>query len=304
MRHLLWLLATTFVITAAAATLPSGFTETALTSSLSAGTAMALAPDGRIFVSQQSGAMRVIKNGALLSQPFLTVTVDSSGERGLQGVAFDPNFAANQFVYIYNWPFDDGSGTTAADTSGNGHNGVVNNASWTAGKVNSALSFDGTTSSVITTGIPLANIFSISAWVNSAVSTQLAYSRIAETQYNGGLYLGTNAAGSAYQFIVNTASGATGSCGAAYGCAIGGTVSPGWHMVTGTYDGTIGRLYVDSALVASETFTSPPNTNFRLTIGRYYGSNGFGWNGAIDEVRLYNTALTAAQVSALFTWAQ
>ena len=49
-----------------------------------------------------------------------------------------------------------------------------------------------------------------------------------------------------------------------------------------------------------ETFIAPPNTNFPLTIGRYYATNGFGWNGAIDEVRLYNTALSAAQVSALF----
>ena len=46
-------------------------------------------------------ALRVVKNGALLSQPFLTVSVDSSGERGLLGVAFDPNFASNSFVYVY-----------------------------------------------------------------------------------------------------------------------------------------------------------------------------------------------------------
>ena len=45
--------------------------------------------------------MRVVKNGALLSQPFLTVSVNSSGERGLLGVAFDPNFASNNFVYVY-----------------------------------------------------------------------------------------------------------------------------------------------------------------------------------------------------------
>ena len=45
--------------------------------------------------------LRVIKNGALLATPFLTVTVNSSGERGLLGVAFDPNFATNQFVYVY-----------------------------------------------------------------------------------------------------------------------------------------------------------------------------------------------------------
>ena len=57
--------------------------------------------DGRIFVCQQGGALRVIKNGVLLPTPFLTVTVDSSGERGLLGVAFDPNFISNQLVYIY-----------------------------------------------------------------------------------------------------------------------------------------------------------------------------------------------------------
>ncbi len=51
---------------------------------------MAVAPDGRIFVCEQAGQLRVIKNGALLSTPFLTVTVDSAGERGLLGVAFDP----------------------------------------------------------------------------------------------------------------------------------------------------------------------------------------------------------------------
>src|SRR6185503_12450835 len=41
------------------------------------------------------------KNGALLPTPFLTVTVNSSGERGLLGVAFDPQFASNGFVYVY-----------------------------------------------------------------------------------------------------------------------------------------------------------------------------------------------------------
>ena len=84
-----------------AATVPSGFTDAVVASGLNNPTAMALAPDGRIFVCQQGGALRVIKNGALLSTPFLTVTVDSSGERGLLGVAFDPNFLSNQLVYVY-----------------------------------------------------------------------------------------------------------------------------------------------------------------------------------------------------------
>jgi glucose/arabinose dehydrogenase len=62
---------------------------------------MAFAPDGRLFVCQQGGQLRVIKNGALLATPFVTLNVNSSGERGLLGVAFDPNFASNGFVYVY-----------------------------------------------------------------------------------------------------------------------------------------------------------------------------------------------------------
>jgi glucose/arabinose dehydrogenase len=84
-----------------AATVPQGFTDSLVAAGLSNPTAMALAPDGRIFVCQQNGVLRVIKNGALLSTPFLTVTVDSSGERGLLGIAFDPNFVSNQLVYVY-----------------------------------------------------------------------------------------------------------------------------------------------------------------------------------------------------------
>src|SRR5262245_58207510 len=83
------------------ATVPAGFTDTLVAGGLTSPTAMALAPDGRVFVCEQGGALRVIKNGALLTTPFLTVTVDSSGERGLLGGAFDPNFVANQLVYIY-----------------------------------------------------------------------------------------------------------------------------------------------------------------------------------------------------------
>ena len=62
---------------------------------------MEIAPDGRIFVCEQGGSLRVIKNGVLLPAPFLTLSVDANGERGLLGIAFDPNFASNNFVYVY-----------------------------------------------------------------------------------------------------------------------------------------------------------------------------------------------------------
>ena len=86
-----------------AATLPAGFTESQWGSAMPSGaTAMAFAPDGRLFVCLQSGQVRVInKDGVLLANPFVTLSVDSNGERGLLGVAFDPNFARNRYVYVY-----------------------------------------------------------------------------------------------------------------------------------------------------------------------------------------------------------
>jgi glucose/arabinose dehydrogenase len=62
---------------------------------------MEIAPDGRVFVCLQGGQLRVIKDGALLATPFLTLTPDSSGERGLLGIAFDPSFQTNNFIYVY-----------------------------------------------------------------------------------------------------------------------------------------------------------------------------------------------------------
>ena len=88
-------------VTARGATLPTGFAETRIATGLASPTAMAIRARRALFVAQQGGALRVIKNGALLAQPFLTVSVNSSGERGLLGVAFDPNFATNNFVYVY-----------------------------------------------------------------------------------------------------------------------------------------------------------------------------------------------------------
>ncbi len=53
-----------------------------------------------LFVSR-SGQLRVVKNGSLLSTPAVSLSVNTSGERGLIGVAVDPNFATNQFIYLY-----------------------------------------------------------------------------------------------------------------------------------------------------------------------------------------------------------
>jgi glucose/arabinose dehydrogenase len=82
-------------------TLPTGFQETLVAGQLGSPTAMTIAPDGQVFIATQNGDLRVVENGVVLPTPFLHVNVDSSGERGLLGVAFDLNFSINHFVYIY-----------------------------------------------------------------------------------------------------------------------------------------------------------------------------------------------------------
>jgi glucose/arabinose dehydrogenase len=86
-----------------AANLPQGFTEQQVVSGLNDPSTMTLAPDGRIFVAEQPGRLRVIENGRLLPAPFVDLSsiVDSRGERGLLGIAFDPAFASNGYVYLY-----------------------------------------------------------------------------------------------------------------------------------------------------------------------------------------------------------
>lgn len=85
----------------AATQLPVGFVETLVADGMGSATASAHSPDGRIFVGQQDGSIRVIKDGALLPTPFATLEADASGERGLLGIGLDPGFPAAPFVYVY-----------------------------------------------------------------------------------------------------------------------------------------------------------------------------------------------------------
>jgi glucose/arabinose dehydrogenase len=81
--------------------LPAGFYVIPVASGLNRPTSMVMAPDGRIFYAEQDGKLRVIKNGNLLPAPFVSLNVNSQGERGLIGVVLDPNFSSNQYVYLY-----------------------------------------------------------------------------------------------------------------------------------------------------------------------------------------------------------
>jgi uncharacterized repeat protein (TIGR03806 family) len=81
-------------------TLPPGFSQARVAAGITGATAMEVGPDGRIFVCEQTGTLRVVKDGTLLPRPFVTLKVDSFWERGLIGVALDPDFAANHHLYL------------------------------------------------------------------------------------------------------------------------------------------------------------------------------------------------------------
>jgi glucose/arabinose dehydrogenase len=81
---------------------PPGFSAMRMaTGTVSAPVAAALAPDGRFFVVEQAGNVRIIKNNVLLATPFVSLTVDSQGERGMVGIAVDPDFLVNKYIYVY-----------------------------------------------------------------------------------------------------------------------------------------------------------------------------------------------------------
>jgi glucose/arabinose dehydrogenase len=87
---------------ATAAVLPAGFTDS-LVASVPAPTALAFTPDGRLLVTSQSGALRVVQGGTLLDTPALDFGsgICADNERGLLGVATDPAFTVNHFIYLY-----------------------------------------------------------------------------------------------------------------------------------------------------------------------------------------------------------
>jgi glucose/arabinose dehydrogenase len=99
------LLASTATASAAQAPtkLPNGFAEDVVASGLTNPRALAFLPDGRILVGQKDGVVRLIKGGALVPTPFIDLRdrVNDYWDRGLLGIAVDPAFTTNGYVYIY-----------------------------------------------------------------------------------------------------------------------------------------------------------------------------------------------------------
>lgn len=83
------------------AEVPSGFGLVEVAQNLDVPWAIAFAPDGRVFVTEREGRVRVVDRGKLLAQPALTITgVVARGEAGLMGLTLHPDFASNRYAYL------------------------------------------------------------------------------------------------------------------------------------------------------------------------------------------------------------
>ena len=87
----------------ARATLPAQFSEVTIASTFNLATHMVVAPDGRLFVCESTGVVRLVKNDALLPTPFATIPaarIEADGSRGLMGIALSPSFASDRYMYL------------------------------------------------------------------------------------------------------------------------------------------------------------------------------------------------------------
>jgi len=198
------------------------------------------------------------------------------------------------------WKLDEGSGYTAYDASGNGNNGTLTNfdfnqdSDWTSGKVAGALEFDGVDDAVdVGSKTLLFNAITVEAWIKPSISPAAkvefvvykksgSYMWALEHHTVGFLWVLTGADNTKYY----NASGRT------------GIVVNQWNHLVATQDGTTVNLYINGKLTTTETFTTSPNEHTgagQIIIGNDE-SNGFPFSGLVDEVRIYDRALSAAEV--------
>jgi hypothetical protein len=188
---------------------------------------------------------------------------------------------------------DEGSGTSAADSSGTGNTGTLTNGpTWTAGKVGQALSFDGTDDYVScgVTGMAAANAAqSVSYWMNYATTPSGNQNCVALSNASG-----NSAVQCGFRGGKVTAWKSGGGVLAEASAPAAGL----WHHVAYTFDGTTHRLYLNGTQVNTSTTAPQTDTPTALNLGRWVGGSEY-YAGKLDEVKVYSRTLTAAEVAGL-----
>ncbi|MDP3014810.1 MAG: LamG domain-containing protein [bacterium] len=207
-------------------------------------------------------------------------------------VSRDPNLVGY-------WKFNETSGTNAYDASGRGNNGTLTNGpTWTTGRAGNALNFDGVDDFVNAGNAASLQVggsgksFTLEGWTKRASSGV----------YHNIIWQGTATKNNGLHFEYrNTNVFTLDFYGNGLNTPIAYTDVNEWHHWVGTYDGSTNarKLYRDGILVANDTATEDYLGSGTLFIGQRVGG-AYYFNGSIDEVRIYNRALSAAEISAIY----
>ncbi|HEX7077594.1 MAG TPA: LamG-like jellyroll fold domain-containing protein [Candidatus Eisenbacteria bacterium] len=255
------------------------------------------------------------------SSPSTTVTLGAEGTYVFRLTASDGSLSASDDVQVTltsatgpaaSWPFDDGTGTTALDSSGGGNPGtLVNGPTWTAGKIGQAVAFDGINDFVRVndpgagSALDLKTDFSMAAWVRFSSLPSSGSARNPRVLQKSG---DTGAAGSYYLAVrTSTAPGILSLRlkfgGSVYNLDGASTLAVNrWYHVAAVKSAGSARLYLDG-VQDGPTYTvpsgAPDANNDPLYIGESPSNSDGAVAGAIDDVRLYGRALSASEISGL-----
>ncbi len=211
------------------------------------------------------------------------------------------------------WKLDEGTGTSTADASGNGNSGtLVDSPAWVAGRVGpAALSLPGTTSYVrVTNSGNLNNLYqtgmTVTAWINPAAAGGGGRGRIIDFDNNTGGWFFCMYTSSTIQFLADEFAN-----NAAYRISTAGITLNSWQHVAATWDGSASgshiQLYINGvAAVSTDASTMQDGTGAEsgdvgvpFYIGNRQVDTARGFNGSIDDVRVYNRVLSLAEIQAL-----
>ncbi len=200
---------------------------------------------------------------------------------------------------VAHWDFNEGTGTTVSDSSGNGNDGTINGASWTTGKVGSALSFDGVDDYVEIADsdsfdISTQNTFEV--WVNlNSNQGGVILSKWVNAYEDKTLHIADNLA---IHYALFRGWGTEGI----ENVAISNTMltSGAWFHIVGTYNGEYQKIYINGMLDSSKSVTGEVwDSDGTFYIGRAFRAENLPpFNGLIDQVRIYNRALSASEILA------
>ena len=199
---------------------------------------------------------------------------------------------------IAHWKLDEGSGTTASDSSGNGNTGtLLNGPSWTTGKLNNSLSFDGVDDYVTLPdmGTVESYPFTFTAWFRSSSSdndmTIVSQENSGDQTQRVQLY-----------FTDGLLSWNIRSTAAEAEIQVAGQYRDGnWHHVAGVSMASNNHeFFVDGVSVGISAVNVPAPAVNKATIGNWFFVAGYFFTGAIDDVRIYNRALSSQEVQNLY----